>query len=401
MSEQVYGRWDKIALQDFILQSVKKIQAWILSPQYLRLRKEIESFQKRENATYSEQIQLSPGSHVLLFKPDDIGDAVYALPAIRKLKEKFPGIHLSLICQKKTQDLYARSGLLEEISAVDVQTRFLRFYSFDLKNALKPFRSPHFEVALFLRTYPSFFSLFEKVPALFHVHPKDPRMKSSSTFQALVSLHTEKRAHQALQMLEIVSRLTGETYTQSDIVFPAFQWKPEDSLAVEKVFGKNVPAFYLVVHPFVKFETRRYPTLYWKEILGRIQKTFSVPMVIVGGKEDPPLDIPGSIQAQGRLNLAETGYLISQSRGFLGVESGPAHWASSMGKPTLVWMGGHSLLEEWGPLGNTLVLQKTLPCFGCHRRACPDLKVKCLTELTPESVWGKVHRFLGENLPKS
>jgi ADP-heptose:LPS heptosyltransferase len=331
---------------------------------------------------------------LLVFKPDEIGDAVHSLPAVAELRRAYPQARLFLLCQRLAEPIYARTGLFDEIVAIKPGSRRRRPW-FDVAEALRGFSRAEFDVAVFLRTYPAYFPNFLEVPAAARVHPVDPGMRSDSVLRAHVSLWDEQRRHQALQLLEIAARLTGERYDVEDLVYPSFTWTEDDARAGELAFGAERPERYVVVHPFVKHETRRYPEAEWRRLIERLRERIGGTWVIVGGPDDPRLEgLPGVIQTQGRLSLGQTGHLIAGARAFLGILSGPAHWAAALGTPTVTIMSGHSLPVEWAPLGRTLVLRAPVPCAPCHQPTCPIYGLACLTALPAQRIAPDIERFM-------
>jgi ADP-heptose:LPS heptosyltransferase len=339
-------------------------------------------------------------SSILVFKPDEIGDAVYGLPAAAELKRAFPRARLFLICQRLTRPLYERTGIFDEIVAVTPTTRLTRPH-LDLDDALAGLSLREFDMSVFLRTYPAYFRQYRDVPARIRLHPVDPRMRSDSVHRAHVSLWEEERAHQSLQMLQIVARATGRSYGAQDVVFPSFAWTAEDRDAEALVFGGDAPRGFIVVHPFAKHETRQYPIDYWRQLVVDLRNRIDAEVVVVGGPGDPHLDEFPAIQTQGRLSLSQTGYLASRAAAFIGVLSGPVHWAAAIGTPTVTIMSGHSLPVEWGPLGRSLILRADVPCAPCHQPTCPTYGLACLTELTPDRIVGRIATFVGEALAEA
>lgn len=340
-------------------------------------------------------------SSVLVFKPDEIGDAVYSLPAVVELRRWFPKARVYLLCQRLTRSLFERSGLFDEIVAVDPKTRLSR-PTFSVEKALAGFSVRSFDVSIFLRTYQAYFDQFLRIPSEIKVHPIDPLMRSDSVYRAHVSLWAEERRHQSLQLLEIVSRLTGRTYTFDDVSFPDFEWTDDDRSAPERAFEGAAPPRYVVVHPFAKHETRQYPLEYWVRLLSDLRRRLAATWVIVGGPDDPRLEnLPGVVQTQGRLSLSQSGYLVSRASAFVGVLSGPAHWAGALGVPTVTIMSGHSMPVEWAPLGRSHVIRADVPCAPCHQPTCPVYGLACLRELRPERIAPEIERFLESALTGS
>lgn len=328
--------------------------------------------------------------NLLIYKPDEIGDAVLSLPAISALRRAFAKAHFSLLCQKTTHGFFQRTDLFDEIVWVK-KSKVSRFASIDLERALAEFSVREFDAAIFLRTYPAYFSQFLKIPAKNFIHPLDPRMASHSAYRYPVSTWGNDRKHQVIQNLELVSPLVGRDLTNEKVVFPSLRWRQDDLRATTVAFGSEPPNRYIVVHPYARHETRQYPVSYFRELCSRLHSV--VPVVIVGLAGDKRLELDGITQLQGRLTLTQLAYLIARSAGFTGVESGPAHIAGMLGVPTVTLFGGHSHLVEWAPVGDGLNLGHSTPCAPCYRRFCPGLGVACLTRLEPEEIFSSIERF--------
>jgi len=385
---------------DSWLERLKRLERRYYLADYQDERLRLKWLEKPPAAPFEERVfpvLPEPASiqSLLIFKPDDIGDAVQALPALVELRKQLPKTRLFLLCQQKTAPLFERTGLLDEIVAMEVKMRGRRFPSLPLEKSLAQFSVPQFDAAIFLRTYPVFFSYFLKIPAKAKIHPADPRLVSDSVYRMPVTQWGETRLHQSLQLLEIVALLTRRVYTFADAVYPKMQWNDEDRKSLSLAFVGEKPKHFFVIHPFVKDETRRYPEEYWVPVLRYLRSKFSATPVIVGGPEDPKISgLEGMVQTQGQLNLMQTAHLISESNAFIGNESGPAHLAAALGKPTITLMGGHSLPAEWAPLGKSLILRADVPCAPCHLRTCPVYGLACLKELRPERVLPEIESFL-------
>jgi len=381
-------------------QALKRAQRRLLIADYedLHLRRK---WLKHDSEAPFDELSLPVGPDptqtrtVLVFKPDEIGDAVYAFPAIAELRRALPEARFHLLCRPLTLALYERSGLFDEIATIEPGSRASPAGRLRLRRALATLSVAEFDLAIFLRTTPRGFRLFRHVPARELLHPLDPRMRSASVYRAPVSTWTDGRRHVALQLLEIAALVTRREYDFDDVAYPQLTWRDEDISAVAEVFGGSSPSRYFVLHPFAKDETRRYPDQYWPVLLDRLESELDVTWVVVGGTEDPPLPARENlIQSQGRLPLGATAYLLSRADGFIGNLSGPAHLAGALQVPTVTLMSGHSLPAEWAPLGKSLVLRADVPCAPCHQRTCPVYRLACLTKLDPDAIAPAITSFL-------
>ena len=391
-------------LLDAGLEWAKQWQRRLFASDYEDLQKKALWMEAASGTYFQEQVfpVLGPKDSVrtmLIFKPDEIGDAAVALPALFELRKAFPHTRLYLLCQGKSAAVYQRCGLFDEIVTFRSKLRLRRFPTFAWKEAIAKFSTRDFDLALYLRTYPAYFNYFKKLPGRIKVHPRDPRLQSDSVVQPLVRLCGEEREHQTLQLLSIVSALTGRRYTIDDVEFPPASWLESDRKGVEKHFANGMPARYFVLHPFANYETKRYPEPYWTKLVEQLRARFGLPIVVIGGPGDAQMPLgEGVTQLQGKLSLAETGFLLSKAIAFVGNESGPGHWAAALGIPVVSLMGGHSVPSEWAPFGGSLVLRTDVACAPCHLRSCSRYGLKCLTELTPARVWPPMEAFLARKV---
>lgn len=391
---------------DWGLGKLKQIQAHFYAKAYRRIEEEAHwsADPLREDHQTVDLPPLTTGrvGTILVYKPDEIGDAVYALPALTRLREAVPKARIILMCTKKALPVYERAKLVDEIVPVEARLWLRRIPLVRLQKALSLCSVRDFDVAVFLRTYPAYFHSFRKIPARHHIHPRDPRMTSDSAIQPYVNQWGSRRAHQAVQLSQVVSPLTGSALSLGEMAFPKFHWSEEDVSGIGKVFPQGIPARFLVVHPYANFETRRYPADYWDELLTSLHHRYKMPVVVIGGKEDGAfsLSVP-SIAMQGKLSLGQTGYLMSRATLFIGNESGPGHWAAAMGTPTVFLMGGHSAFSEWRPLGKVRVIRTEVPCAPCHLRSCARKDLACLTRLEPDRVFPIVVDFIEGQRPSS
>lgn len=322
---------------------------------------------------------------LLIYKPDDIGDAVHSLPALAHLRRRYPNARIELLCQKSAAPLYARAGLVDRIHAVSVSKVALRFPVLELPDL------PHFDLAVYLRTYPAFLSQFKKIKASVKVVPWEPRLEIKQAVSAPAHVFPEDKRHQSVILMELARFVTGQE-DELPIRYPAMHWEESDRV--------DVPSEpFVVVHPFARFETRQVAWDQWNRWTKWLTE-LGLKVLVVGGPEDPSWDGGGlATPLQGRLSLAQTGYLMAKANLFFGGESGPAHWAAAMGVPSVVLFGGHSDPVEWAPRGRVYLVHRPVPCGPCHRRYCAGYGLKCLKALELEDFRRPLEPFIRRCIP--
>ena len=325
---------------------------------------------------------------IVVFKPDDIGDTVQALPALWELRKALPEAKITVLAQEKATPIFEKTAVADSVLPIRAKSRLRRFPK------IEELPLERFDLGIFLRTHPSYFHAYRKLNCERFLHPQDPRMRSSSPYQVYANEWGERGEHQALQMLRIVSPLTGKKYGRSDIAYPRWNWSEPEMREARKFVDIERP--YLVLHPHVRDETRRYPKEYWANLVQKIAARFEVRLFSIGAKGESEKYFDDSVGSlEGKLGLASTAYLLSRAAGVIGVSSGPSHIASALGTPTITLLGGGaSYVREWAPLGKSLVVRSEIACAPCNLTACPGNNLQCLTELTPERVFPSVEKFL-------
>ena len=97
--------------------------------------------------------------------------------------------------------------------------------------------------------------------------------------------------------------------------------------------------------------------------------------MLIGGKDEGPVGenfcrrLRGKGKSGrnlvGRLNLAQTAWLLKKTRLFIGRDSGPAHLAAAMCCPTITLFGAPRPVDSarrWSPLGpRTIIVENSAP----------------------------------------
>jgi heptosyltransferase-3 len=147
--------------------------------------------------------------------------------------------------------------------------------------------------------------------------------------------------------------------------FPALDQQPRvyiDAGVQQKVDALNLPDRYIVVHARSNAKAKDWPDARWKELLLRVRALQGAHVVEVG------LDsVFGSIVEDsvfrnlcGRLTLRETAEVIRRARIFVGIDSGPAHFANALGTFGIVLLGSYLGFETYNPF--SMPFQREINC---------------------------------------
>jgi heptosyltransferase-1 len=142
---------------------------------------------------------------------------------------------------------------------------------------------------------------------------------------------------------------------------------------------------YIALHPYSRWRTKLWPWRYYQELVDAMpERRF----VVVGEGPWFPLDAPGRlVDLRGRLTIESLVTVLDRATALLSTDSGPAHIAGALGRPTLVLFGA----TDWRktrPLGaHVFVHTRALFCSPCLRRTCwRDTPVECMSLLDPPGI---------------
>jgi heptosyltransferase-2 len=347
------------------------------------------------------------GPRILIRGTNWLGDAVMTTPALLRLREKYPGAHIALLCPEKLADLWKHHPAVNEIisftagESVFAVGKKLRAGKFDLALVLP--NSPRSALEVFFagipqrvghaRPWRNFFltqtvsSRPEAVKMRKRTPPEIKALIGSSAPRAS-SLAPQASAHQIHEYLHLAAALGANP----EPLAPQLAVTPEEIESVKKKFGLDKisqPVFGL--NPGAEYgPAKRWPAEKFAAAAKEIRKQTDCFWLIFGGKGDAV--IAGQISSQlpdsnsrllnlaGKTSLRELMALLKSCRGLLTNDTGPMHVAAALGTPVVVPFGSTSP-ELTGPglPGDSRhrLLKSDAPCSPCFLRECP-IDFRCM-----------------------
>lgn len=148
----------------------------------------------------------------------------------------------------------------------------------------------------------------------------------------------------------------------------------------------------IVIHPYGRWAPRRWP--HYEALISRLVD-LGYRIDLIGTAEEHKnstmFNFPLLTDRCSIVSLASITDLLTrleQCHAFIGNDSGPAHYAGLIGKPTFV-LWGPGNYDRVRPLGKSVhVLKKDVPCRPCRQKGphCPKKTMECLTSITAQEV---------------
>lgn len=334
-----------------------------------------------------------PPRHILVIKPDHLGDLLLATPALHQLRRQHPQARIVALVGPWSAPILARNPDIDALLT-------LPFPGFDRRSPDPAQRAParlcapylallryaallrasRFDTALLLRDdhwWGAALALLAGIPRrIGHATPECRPLLTTA-------LPWDPAHHVAAQALAVV-QATGDP--PGDLQRPplVYQPAPNDHAQVMDWLAQQGigPAERLVViHPGTGGPAKLWPAARWSAVAAALAELPGVRLALTGGPGEEalvaavaaPLDPPPLILA-GVLRLGQLAALLGRAALVLGVDSGPLHIAVSQGAPTihLFGPGDNARFGPWGDPARHIVVRAGVWCSPCGVfSACP------------------------------
>src|SRR5688572_21142974 len=325
-----------------------------------------------------------------------VGDAVMTVPALRALRSLFPAAHITLATRGWAQGLFADADFIDDIQvhegtglrSVVNQVRMWQKRAFDLA-VLFP-NSLESALVAALSRVPVRTGYATEGRQRLLTHPLQlPEWRSSR--------------HEIYYYLNIVEQL-------ADI--ETGQWKPDGALSVSE--ARQVEARALLRSHGVSGErkvialcpgsinsrAKRWPAERFAALGDRLIADLDADVLLIGSPAEHEVSVEVAarmrrqpIIATGSTDLSGAVAMLTLVDLLITNDTGPAHIASALGRPTLVIFGPTNPLTT-RPLSSAGEIIRHPPvCAPCMLRDCP-IDHRCMTAISPDEVFDRAAAIL-------
>ncbi|MEI7819672.1 MAG: glycosyltransferase family 9 protein [Verrucomicrobiota bacterium] len=354
-----------------------------------------------------------------IYKRDGIGDFILAISAIRLLVQEFGAENTVLIIWPQVAELAAAefpgverivlalaapARLINRLTVLRKQRSALAQYSFDRLISLRHQRGDDDDLALsWIRAKRSFGIIckgaFERPPetSIEHYRLSDPVVHTmSSVPDTTDGLCEELRNHQAL-----LSSVLGRPVMAAEILPTVSSFPPasENYAVVSALPGvppipgapstslRNIP-FGLLEAGIRRMQFRGIDRVY---LCGSSQQEKALAELAL---KLATVDLKVEVSTPG--NFHEFGCLLARSRCVLASETGAAHLAVALDKPSVILIGGghYGFFAPWTHSSKQIWLTNRVPCFYCNW-VCSQAEPFCLTKISSDGIRTALDEILG------
>ncbi|HEY6804668.1 MAG TPA: lipopolysaccharide heptosyltransferase II [Pyrinomonadaceae bacterium] len=321
-----------------------------------------------------------------------VGDSVMTVPALRALRKVLPNAKITLVLRPGAKGLFVDADFVDEVLVYD-RRNFLSAFS-----QVGEWRKHHFDLAVLFQ------NAFEAalIPFLAGV---PLRLGYATEARQRLLTHPipvpewRSTRHEVFYYLYLITALEQFLYQTSSICEgdpdTALELSPERKTEATRLlssFGVSADKSVVVLCPgSINSRAKRWPAESFARLADRLI-TDGRQVVIVGSPGE--LDVTNQVTSKMKLKpVVLTGKTtIDELTATLGLcdllvtnDTGPAHIAAALGRPTLVIFGPTNPLTTRPFSGQAEILRHPPDCAPCMLRDCP-IDHRCMTAITVDEV---------------
>ncbi|HET7774181.1 MAG TPA: glycosyltransferase family 9 protein [Burkholderiaceae bacterium] len=344
---------------------------------------------------------------ILVIRWGAIGDLLMTTPLLRTVRKRWPGVHISFVCDHGLAGVVQATGLVDEVIGINKRTEYTAGTLPALRRRL---RARDYDLALDLQ--PVFRSRFlawlSGARRVLHV-PRDPQFGPGRP--ALRSAAENFVA--VLGPLGISSALDG-----LHLSYAPSSDATGRARALLASLGVGVGE-YVLVNPGASAANRRWPAEHLRQTIGALRSSHpALAVLLLGGPGDQAqfeaLDIqrlndPKIHVLIGTVDLPTSAALMALSAATLSTDTGPMHIAAAVNAPLVALFGPTSPIRTGpAPRGpgiaglararlEPITLQDQsadLTCRPCDQRDCTRGDLACINRVAPATLVAAVTQQL-------
>jgi heptosyltransferase-2 len=355
-------------------------------------------------SSFEDLKELKP-EKVLIRAPNWLGDAVMAVPSMQMLRKHFKDSHITVASQKPLDDFYTAQPWCDDVVIIE-KNRGLKGIRARYKSS-RSLEEHGFDVGiLYPNSFPSALEMkLGKIPIRVGFG------RAGRSFLLTHSIKTDPKLltmHQVVYYVQIARAIT-EGDPSPKVRSKKHKLPPVvsvDRSVREKVkewiiktgIGDPSQKKPIVFAPGAAYgSAKQWPQEHYAALASLLYKETGTKVILVGSPGERKTcnavvqAVPdAAISFCGETTIPELAGILFWARWFVGNDSGASHLAAAIGIPSVV-LFGPTKMSHTVPLGIYIkTLNRHLKCSPCMKRKCPLGHKKCLTDITPDEVWGEI-----------
>jgi heptosyltransferase-2 len=332
-----------------------------------------------------------------------VGDAVMTIPALSELRRILPHAQITLATRPWTEGLFADADFLDELLIYDRRPRNLR----SVARQIREWRRHRFDLALLFQNAFEAALIARAASVPLRIGYATDGRRALLTHPLPLPAWREER-HEIFYYLNIVAELERLLYGASTIE----DREPQFNLVVSEERKKRAREFLsergvdlsrqlVALCPgSTNSRAKRWPAERYAGLADRFIEEAGANVLLIGSADE--LDVSLEVEARmrrapfmltGRTNLAEAVAILSLADVLITNDTGPAHIASALNRPTLVIFGPTDPRTTRPFSSVAEIIRRPPDCAPCMLRDCP-IDHRCMTAISTEEVFTRASSMM-------
>ncbi|MCA1816893.1 MAG: lipopolysaccharide heptosyltransferase II [Acidobacteria bacterium] len=343
-----------------------------------------------------------------------VGDALMTVPALRELRRLLPRAHVTLATRAWARDIFDGADFIDDLLVIEEPARGVRSFL----RQVRQWRARRFDLALlFPNSIESALVAFAaRVPARVGYATES---RGEFLTHALETPAWRSTRHEVFYYLNLVAELGRALGVSSprrnaqasrlDELAPQYALEVSDArragaAALLEARGVDLARPLVALCPgSTNSRAKRWQAESYAALADRLAGEAGATVLLIGAREE--LDVTKEVVSRmrreavvltGETSLAETAAILSLVGLLVTNDTGPAHLASALGRPTLVIFGPTNPLttRPFSPVAE--IVRRPPDCAPCMLRDCP-IDHRCMTAITADEVFARAVALLGQD----
>jgi len=343
-----------------------------------------------------------------------IGDAVMTLPALERLRSSFPRSHIALLATPLTTGLFESSSFVDEV----IEYRRREDGSRAFVEAVRLMRARRFDLAALFQ------NAFEAA-LLARLGGAPVRIGFAAQWRGPLLTHNLRRGqrsggrHQVHDYLDVVAECeraclggnvesrTSNLEPQIPNPLPSLTASPAQRLAADALLRRagadsNTGPLVALNAGATNSRAKRWPEDRFAALADRLMESLGSRVVFIGAASERDaaeriirqMKRRGAVNLAGATDMAELIGALDACDLLISNDTGPAHVAAALGRPTLTIFGPTNEFET-APRGARAeaIRAEGVECARCMLRDCP-IDHRCMTRVAPSEVFERALKLL-------
>jgi heptosyltransferase-2 len=335
-----------------------------------------------------------------------VGDAVMTVPALRELRRLLPRAHVTLATRPWAKDIFDGADFIDDLLVIDDEARGVRSFF----RQVRQWRARRFDLAVLLPNSieSALVAFVSRVPARVGYATQSRGEFLTHPLDVPASRNTRHEIYYYLNIVNELERALGGD-AQTEEREPQFALGVSDArraaaLAVLERHDVDPSRPLVALCPgSTNSRAKRWHAERFAALADRLIAEAGATVLLIGAREE--LDVTREVLAAmrrkpvvltGETSLAESTAILSLVKLLVTNDTGPAHLASALGRPTLVIFGPTNPLTTRPFAPNAEIIRRPPDCAPCMLRDCP-IDHRCMTAITVEDVFARCVALLDQS----